>query len=227
MLLTEAAESGNCGVMKISYFALLVFSGMAFAEEAPRGSFKSTQLNEAREAAKAQGKALIYIETDSKSTCPKTEWGTSEAYSALKRDHILVVEDEALGEKPPLEMWTAITASRKIGNTTPCLTIVDPSDLKFITGASYTNISADKSWAKKIGEAVSEAMKPASSETVAPTSATISELRDWTNTEGKTIRASLVEKKADVVSLKLENGKIVEYPIDKLSEASKGNLTSN
>jgi len=48
--------------------------------------------------------------------------------------------------------------------------------------------------------------------------------RDWTNIEGKTIRATLVEKKDKSVMLKLESGKTVEYPLDKLSAESKAML---
>ncbi len=195
------------------------------AEDMPRGAFKSSQFAEAREAAKAQGKALIYIETDSKTTCPKTEWGTSEAYSALKRDYILVIEDKAEpGYVEVRELSSAIIKTSKIGNFTPRVTVVNPDKLEFITGTDYSNMVADKRWSKKLDQCVATSMTPASAEAAAPVSAKASELRDWTNTEGKTIRAALIEKKGDTVSLKLENGKIVDYPIDKLSAESKAAL---
>ncbi len=46
-------------------------------------------------------------------------------------------------------------------------------------------------------------------------------IRDWTNAEGKTIRAEGLSSTKTTVKLKLENGKIVDYPLEKLSEASR------
>jgi hypothetical protein len=45
--------------------------------------------------------------------------------------------------------------------------------------------------------------------------------REWTNTEGKTITATLLRVEDDVALLKLANGQVYRYPIDKLSEQSK------
>jgi hypothetical protein len=224
-MLTGTTESAKRGVMKTLLCALVGLSGMAAAEDMPRGAFKSSQFNEAREAAKAQGKALIYIETDSKTTCPKTEWGTAEAYSALKRDYVLVIEDDSDPANVDVkEMNSAIIKTSKIGNFTPRVTVVNPDKLEFITGTDYSNMSKDKRWAKKLDETVAASLKPATAETSEPAAAKTAELRDWTNTEGKTIRATLIEKKETVVSLKLENGKVVDYPIDKLSAESKAAL---
>jgi len=212
--------------MKFALPLLVFLPLISFAEDLPRGAFKSSQFEAARAAAKAQGKALIYIETDSKSSCPKTQWGTMEAYSELKRDHVLVVEDDADPEKVDVSALNgAITKTSKIGNFSPRVTVVEPDKLEFITGTDYSNMSKDKRWAKKLDEAVTAAMAakkelPAPSAPAEPAAAK-SELTDWSNVDGKTIRASLVEKKADVVVLKLENGSTIEYPIDKLSQVSK------
>ena len=215
--------------MKKIAFTLLALSMAAVAEDMPRGAFKSSQFEEARAAAKAQGKALVYIETDSKTTCPKTEWGTVEAYSALKRDYILVVEDDADPDKQDVKaMSAAIIKTSKIGNFSPRVTVVEPEKLQFITGTDYSNMSSDKRWARKMEETVTAALA-AKKEDAAPAPVVTKgpEIRDWTNTEGKTIRATLVEKKGDVVSLKLENGKVVDYPIEKLSAESKAALAAN
>ena len=88
-------------------------------------------------------------------------------------------------------------------------------------------MAADKRWAKKLSESVATAIAPKNSETPTAAATKSSELRDWTNVEGKTIRATLVAKKADAVSLKLENGKVVDYPLDKLSAESKAILAAN
>ncbi len=211
---------------KLPLCLLLAFPVISSGEDIPRGAFKSSQFDAAREAAKAQGKALIYIETDSKSSCPKTQWGTAEAYSELKRNYVLVVEDDADPEKVDVSaLSSAIIKTSKIGNFSPRVTVVEPDKLEFITGTDYSNMSGDKRWAKKLDEAVTVALaaKKESAMPAAPAepAAEKTEFTDWSNTEGKVIRAALVEKKAIVVVLKLENGKTIEYPIEKLSQASK------
>ena len=44
-------------------------------------------------------------------------------------------------------------------------------------------------------------------------------LRDWTNTEGKTISAALMELEGDNAKLRLSNGRTYDVPISSLSEA--------
>ncbi len=46
-------------------------------------------------------------------------------------------------------------------------------------------------------------------------------LRDWTNTEGKTISASLAGVENDTVTLRLENGRRYEVPLASLSERDR------
>ena len=46
----------------------------------------------------------------------------------------------------------------------------------------------------------------------------LSEMRPWTNAEGKTIQAALVSVSGDQAKLRLKSGKQVDYPIAKLSE---------
>ena len=45
--------------------------------------------------------------------------------------------------------------------------------------------------------------------------------REWTNTEGKTITATLLRVEDDVALLKMANGQVYRYPINKLSDQSK------
>lgn len=42
--------------------------------------------------------------------------------------------------------------------------------------------------------------------------------REWTNSEGKSIKASVLAVEGDKVKFKLSNGKTVNYPLDQLSE---------
>ena len=54
----------------------------------------------------------------------------------------------------------------------------------------------------------------------------LSELRDWTNEDGKTIQAALVSVSADKAKLRLKNGKVVDYPIANLSEGDQAFIAS-
>lgn len=229
--LTDHNTSVVWGVMKAVLLSLLCLPVVALAADAPRGSYKTSQFAEAREAAKAQGKALVYIETDSKTTCPKTEWGTKEAYKELRRECILVVNDESDPDNIEVkEMFPAVNETSKIGNSQPRITVVEPENLKFITGTDYRNMSSDKRWAKKMDTAISAAITPKKAEAEPeakkpePKTDPVPVYQDWTNKEGKTIRAAFVSRKADTVTLRLENGKNVEYAVDKLSDESKAKL---
>ena len=48
--------------------------------------------------------------------------------------------------------------------------------------------------------------------------------QDWTNTEGRTIRATLLRVDGDKALLRLKNGQVYPYPIAKLSDQSKALL---
>lgn len=214
--------------MKTTLCALLCFPLISLAADAPRGSFKSSQFAEARKAAREQGKVLVYIETDSKSTCPKTQWGTKEVYQEFKREHILVVNDNSDPENVEVkEMFPAVAETvKKIGNVSPRVTVVEPETLNFITGTDYRKMSSDKRWSKKMETAINEATAAKPKEETAPEApkkddAKPAPVREWVNTEGKTIRASFVSRKDGTVTFKMKNGKTVDYPLDKLSDASK------
>ncbi len=47
---------------------------------------------------------------------------------------------------------------------------------------------------------------------------------DWTNTEGKTIKAVLVKVEDGKAHLRMQNGKVYKYPVDKLSKESRERL---
>ncbi|MGE9268743.1 MAG: hypothetical protein ACQKBY_11670 [Verrucomicrobiales bacterium] len=196
----------------------------------PRGAFSPAQLEEARAQAKAEGKLLVYIETDTESSCPKCQWATDEAFDELKRDYVMVVEDGARGDETNQEMLWAINEQRKGGNFTPCITVVEPTKLKFVAGTDYKAMAKEKRWNRKFEESV-EAGKaklgPVAEEKEAPKkeeakSAEMSgDLKSWTNTQGQTIRAALVRVDVDQVYLRMEDGKLVAYPLAKLTPESR------
>ena len=48
--------------------------------------------------------------------------------------------------------------------------------------------------------------------------------QDWTNREGKTIRATALRVEGDVVLLRMKNGAVFRYPIKNLSDESRAKL---
>jgi hypothetical protein len=54
----------------------------------------------------------------------------------------------------------------------------------------------------------------------------LSEVRDWTNDEGKTIQAALVSVSGDQIKFRMKNGRLVDYPIAKLSEKDQDFVAS-
>lgn len=48
--------------------------------------------------------------------------------------------------------------------------------------------------------------------------------QEWTNTEGKTITATLLRVEGNVALLRLANGTVYRYPVEKLSEESREKL---
>ena len=61
---------------------------------------------------------------------------------------------------------------------------------------------------------------------LAPRVENLSEQREWTNSEGKAIKAALVTIDGDSVKLELPNGKKVSYPIEKLSKEDQEFIAS-
>lgn len=67
-----------------------------------------------------------------------------------------------------------------------------------------------------------EAPKAAEDDT--PVAAEDSKVEEWTNTDGKTIKAAVKSLDDTRVQFEMENGKSVWYPIDKLSSESQERL---
>jgi hypothetical protein len=109
---------------------------------------------------------------------------------------------------------------------------MSPTDETLLGGLCYKQISADgKKAFSKLKEEVDGALakqaeaKPAAADATKPDvgqpKAQGGGMRDWVNAEGKTIKAEALSRSATKISLKLENGKVVDYPLDKLSEESR------
>ena len=87
-------------------------------------------------------------------------------------------------------------------------------------GASIDGKRGEKGSMPKEGEAGYIAI----AKNAAPSKPTPPVEQDWTNTEGKTIRATLIRLEGDLAVLKLKSGQVYKYPTSKLSELSRAQL---
>lgn len=213
---------------------MLAASPFAAAQKAPRGAFGPDQMDEAKAAAAAAGKPLAVIITDTESTCPKCQAGNVEAFANLRRDYILVVEDGSKGIKLAADVAgkTHPVYTTK-GNIIPIVAVLAADDLRLLGGLCYKQISEDSRKAfKTLDEEVLASLAEGGKEAPAPAPATGSApeeqeacddegMANWTNKDGKAIRAEAIGVSNGKVSFRMENGKLVDYRVDQLSEVSR------
>lgn len=224
--------------MKSYWMGAMLILGTAVsasAQKLPRGAFQADKFDEAKAEAVAEGKPLAVIITDTKSTCPKCEAGNAEAFNYLKRKYVMVVEDKASGGTLPQGVkQKVLPVYTSKGNIIPIVGVVANDDFRLLGGLCYKQISVDARKAfRTLDQEVEESLaqggaaaapenpaKKPESEGYQKADDTVAS-RDWTNSEGKTIRAAAVAYDSGKVSFRLENGKLVDYPLEKLSAASR------
>jgi hypothetical protein len=108
------------------------------------------------------------------------------------------------------------------GNIIPIVAVLSPADGTLLGGLCYKQIAGDgKKAFKTLETEIAEKMAALPAAEKAPDAKPSGGMRDWTNTEGKTIKAEAISGTETSVTLKLENGKVVDYPLEKLSEESR------
>lgn len=234
----------HLAVVKTAILALLLAAPVALAVNIPRGSFSPEELDEAKARAAETGRPLAVIITNTGSTCPLCISSTAEAFSRLRSDYVLVIEDAARNDKLPPALATAthpIYTTK--GNFIPIIAVVEPEDYRLLGGMCHNQIAEDSRRAfRTLATEVREAREaaPASTPSEESTPAGLPDLpeagiagiaacetsgmREWTNAQGRTIVAELVKVEDGKVSFKLENGRHVEYAFVMLSEESQSVL---
>ncbi len=224
----------------IGYFSgmkniIVAFSALGIAslhaDGPPRGSFKSSEFELARAAAADSGKPIAVILTSFDGSCPHTDAGNEQVNKEMKRDYVLVYDSPRSLTSTGGPLVSAMNASMKThGNTTPCVAVVDGKSLEYLGGVSYRGIKADtRKWEKNLRAEMDIARtkldttseeKP-DEKSLPADEAPATEMREWKNAKGQTIRASVISKDLLKVTFKMENGKIVDYPLNLLSEESR------
>lgn len=97
-----------------------------------------------------------------------------------------------------------------------------------IDAVSYSELKEDaRKEARETKKALTEiTVVPEDTPSEANTTST-QELSEWTNSEGKTIKARINAKEETRVQFEMQNGKLVWYPIEKLSAESQEILARN
>jgi len=218
----------------IAAFSALGIASL-LAEGPPRGSFNSSEFEQARAAALESGKPIAVILTSFDGSCPQTDAGNEQVEKEMKRDYVLVYDSPRTLTTTGGPLLSAMSASMKSkGNITPCVAVVDGESLSYLGGVSYVGIKADtRKWEKTLRAEIESAKtdlpekpdpSPDSEAISTEKEPAASGMRDWTNAQGKTIRAALVSKTDLKVTFKLENGKFVDYPLNLLSGESRSQI---
>jgi hypothetical protein len=216
------------------------FSTMAYAQRAPRTAFAADKMDEAKAEALAKGKPIAVVITDTKSSCPKCQDGNVEAFARLRSKYVMVIEDKAeKGQLPQNVRQTVNTVYTTKGNIIPIVAVIANDDYRLLGGLCYKQISEGESKAfRALEQEVEESLakggaaaapKPAAQSAAPAATAKASDedesdIRDWTNLDGKTIRAAAIAFDNGKVSFRMENGKVVDYPVKNLSEESRESL---
>jgi hypothetical protein len=199
----------------------------------PPGTFSAAEYEAAKAKAKEEGKPIAIVTTELKSNCPKCVAGNEAVIKAMKRDYVLVIEeDKDKGKIPAQVKQRTFPIYKSKGNITPIVAVMSHTDETLLSGLCYKQISADGRKAFTTLKAEVDAAlakqaeaQPAAAEQPKPAEdkpdPTGGGMRDWVNAEGKTIKAEALSRTETSVTLKLENGKVVDYPLDKLSEGSR------
>lgn len=225
--------------MKAAIAIVILLAPSVFAEAAPRGSFSGSEFEAAKAKAKETGKPIAVVVTNTESSCPKCQAGNVEVFKQMRSDYVLVVNDEAKKDKLPanIEQRTYEIYKSK-GNVIPIVAVLSPADDKVLGGLCYKQISADsrkafKNLEDEVEAAMANATPAAATPAAKPAGATPEKpaataeacetggMREWKNIDGKTIKAEALGATELVVTFKLENGKVLDYPLNKLSEESR------
>lgn len=203
------------------------------AQATPPGTFSAAEYDAAKAKAKEEGKPIAIVTTELKSNCPKCVAGNEAVIKAMKRDYVLVIEeDKDKGKIPAQVKQRTYPIYKTKGNITPIVAVLSQTDETLLSGLCYKQISADGKKAfttlktevdaalakqAEAKPAVADKPKPADEKPQIESGG----MRDWVNADGKTIKAEALSRTDSSISLKLENGKVVDYPLDKLSEGSR------
>lgn len=148
---------------------------------------------------------------------------SSEAFKSFKSVGVVVFANskgEDYGKLP--EGVRSVRA--KGGNTIPMVFVTTADGSKGLDAIPYAVLKEDT---RKAARTLRKTLEEVDVVGEAPKEDEPTEenkVQDWTNTDGKTITASVKSLEDDRVQFEMKNGKLIWYPIEKLSEESQEQL---
>lgn len=229
--------------------ASVITSVMARDEPAKaisKEAFGVFSFEDAKKQSEKKKNPLVFLLINERSEEPKVEETAKLTYWGLEKDNVVVVlRPNTAGEwkrRLPEALPAAIN-SAEMGKEYPRLVAMDQSGSVVLTSVPAGKlIDGGEDYIKGLNKELKELNKnppkasasaPATPTTpatpgAAPTPAAAAvvaiaggSVEGWTNTEGRTIQATLIAVHADKVTFQMPNGAKVDYPLANLNDASK------
>lgn len=208
---------------------------MAMAGSLPKGVYKLSELEQAKSVAKIKGEPLIFVCTEMNSTCGLCRAATEDIFKSFRSRGTLIVFDsktDQLSDAP--EVVGKMYRNPFIGKTIPIVIVTTADGAKEIKGYSYVQLDdgeASKAARdlRKTLEAVAvtaggEGKAEAGETTTDAKPELLAEAQTWENADGKAITAAVKKVDESSATFVLTSGKTVDYPLAKLSAASREKL---
>lgn len=214
--------------MKSLVTFLLMFGLISAASGArpPSGAFTDEEYEAAKKKAVETDKPIAIVITELESSCPKCLSANEAIFRQMRADYVLVITaPTAKGKLPEKIKQKTYPIYKSKGNFIPIVAVLCPRTDKLLGGISYKQIAgggknAFKTLEQEVAAKTAEGAAPAPAP-AAGASGTKGIVREWTNTEGVTIKAEALSSNGTHVTFKLESGKTVDYPLEKLSKESR------
>lgn len=206
---------------------------MAMAGSLPRGVYKLSELEQAKSDAKSKGGPLIFVYTDLNSTCGLCRAATEDIFKSFRSKGTLVLfesKSDQLSDAP--EVVGQMRRKPFMGNTIPMVMVTTADGSKEIKGYAYVQLDDGEAAkaARDLRKTLEAAAVTAGGEGEAGGTTTdtkpelLAEAQTWQNADGKAITAAVKKVDESSVTFVLPDGKTVDYPLAKLSAASRGKL---
>ncbi len=153
---------------------------------------------------------------------------SSEAFKAFKSTGpVVFIDSEKEGlEKAPKPV-AKIRSQSHMGNTIPMVMVTTADLSKGLKGFSYKQLSDTRKAARTLKKEIKEmdvVGSSANEEETASGSSLLAEEQVWTNADGKAITAAILLADEATVTFQMPNGKVVAYPLAKLSASSQEDI---
>jgi len=194
------------------------------AADIPRSVFRIDDLDEAKSEAAAEEEPLVFVYSDENTTCPLCIGATDESFKAFKSVGVLVFVNAP-------KDWQGLPLAAKhlsrrpeAGRIIPQVFVTTADGGRGLEVVSYERLKADARKAARevkkllededvVGEAGAGEDEPAAEEAAIEQAP----LEEWTDLQGRTMKAAALKVSGAKVSFRLEDGRVVDYPIASLS----------